>query len=159
MGEYIEASVIGFLLVFNAALGVLHEGRAQATIDALKSRLALWASVRRDATWREIPAAELVPGDVVKVSLGSVVPADVRLFDGDVLSINRCSPVSRCRSKLAPDVKRMPARWCGAGKQLPWSRPPARARNFGRTAELVRTAHVTSSQQCPPSALVDKLAD
>jgi H+-transporting ATPase len=50
LGEYIEASVIGFLLVFNAALGVLHEGRAQATIDALKSRLALWASVRRDET-------------------------------------------------------------------------------------------------------------
>lgn len=44
LGEYVEASVIGFLLVFNAALGVLHEGRAQATIDALKSRLALSAS-------------------------------------------------------------------------------------------------------------------
>jgi H+-transporting ATPase len=85
LGEYVEASVIGFLLVFNAALGVLHEGRAQTTIEALKSRLALWASVRRDGIWKSIPAVELVRGDIVKLSLGSVVAADVRLLDGSVL--------------------------------------------------------------------------
>jgi H+-transporting ATPase len=85
LGEYIEASIIGLLLVFNAALGVLHEGRAQATIEALKSRLALWASVRRDGMWRRIPATELVPGDVLKLSLDRVVRADARFVESDVL--------------------------------------------------------------------------
>src|SRR5580692_7232241 len=74
--EYVEAAVIGGLLVFNAALGFVQEGRAQATLAALKSRLALTTSVRRDGTWKSMPAAELVPGDLVKLSLGGVVAAD-----------------------------------------------------------------------------------
>ena len=71
--------------MFNAALGFFQEGRAQATLAALKSRLALNASVRRDGAWTIVPAAELVPGDVVKLSLGGVVAADVRLTGGEVL--------------------------------------------------------------------------
>lgn len=78
LGEYVEASIIGVLLVFNAILGFVHESRAQTTITALKSRLALWANARRDGTWVEVAASELVPGDVIKLSLGKVVPADVR---------------------------------------------------------------------------------
>jgi H+-transporting ATPase len=82
LGEYVEAAVIGVLLVFNAVLGFFHEGRAQATIAALKSRLALQASVRRDGAWKTLAAAEIVPGDIVKLTLGSVVAADVRLLSG-----------------------------------------------------------------------------
>jgi H+-transporting ATPase len=85
LGKYFEASIIAGLLVFNAALGLLQESRAQATLAALKSRLALNASVRRDGAWKIIPAAELVPGDMVKLSLGGVVAADVRLDGGEVL--------------------------------------------------------------------------
>src|ERR1039458_8012218 len=85
LGEYVEASAVGFLLVFNAGLGFFQEGRAQATLEALKSRLAVTASVRRDGVWKTLPAAEVVQGDVVKLSLGAVVPADVRLIDGSVL--------------------------------------------------------------------------
>ena len=85
LGKYVEAGIIGGLLAFNAALGFFQEGRAQATLAALKSRLALTASVRRDGVWKTIPAAELVPGDVVKLSIGGVVPADVRLITGEVL--------------------------------------------------------------------------
>src|ERR1700690_4057521 len=65
--EYVEAAVIAGLLVFNAALGFFQEGRAQATLTALKSRLALTASVRRDGAWKNIPAIGLVPGDTVKL--------------------------------------------------------------------------------------------
>src|SRR6202044_3918590 len=83
--EYVEAAVIAGLLVFNAALGFFQEGRAQATLAALKSRLALSASVRRDGTWKNVPATELVPGDAVKLSLGGVVAADVKLIEGSVL--------------------------------------------------------------------------
>jgi H+-transporting ATPase len=85
LGKYVEGSVIASLLVFNAALGLFQESRAQSTLAALKSRLALTASVRRDGTWATLPATELVPGDVVKLSLGCVVAADVRVTAGSVL--------------------------------------------------------------------------
>ena len=74
LGEDLEAAVIGALLVFNAVLSFVQRGRAQAALDLLKSRLALTASVQRDGVWTLRPAAELVPGDVVKLSLGAIVP-------------------------------------------------------------------------------------
>src|SRR6202020_296586 len=77
--------IIALLLVFNAALGLFQESRAQATLAALKSRLALSASVQRDGVWRTVPATELAVGDVVKLSLGAVVAADVKLTGGEVL--------------------------------------------------------------------------
>src|SRR5579863_4788887 len=85
LGKYVEASIIATLLVFNAVLGLFQESRAQATLAALKSRLALTASVRRDGDWKTVAAAELVPGDVVKLSLGGVVAADVHLTGGEIL--------------------------------------------------------------------------
>ena len=84
LGEYIEASIIGLLLFFNAAIGFFHESRAQSTIAALKSRLALNASVLRDGSWMTLPAAELVPGDIVKQTLGTIVVADVHVLDGSI---------------------------------------------------------------------------
>src|SRR5271169_2858691 len=65
LGKYVESAIIAALLVFNAALGLFQESRAQATLAALKSRLALNASVRRDNAWKTVPAVELVPGDVI----------------------------------------------------------------------------------------------
>jgi H+-transporting ATPase len=147
LGEYVEASVIGFLLVFNAALGVLHESRAQATIDALKSRLALWASVRRDGTWRNVPAADLVPGDLVKLSLGSVVAADARLIDGGVLLDQSMLTGESLPIEAGPGYET----WAGAlvrrGEAIAEVTATGTRTKFGRTAELVRTAHATSSQQ------------
>src|SRR5271156_2917511 len=79
LGKYVEAAIIAVLLVFNAVLGLFQESRAQATLAALKSRLALTASVKRDGAWKTVPATELAPGDLVKLSLGGVVAADVKL--------------------------------------------------------------------------------
>ena len=103
LGKYVEAAIIAALLVFNAALGLFQESRAQATLAALKSRLALIASVRRDGAWKMIPAAELVPGDVVKLSLGALVAADdipalsPYRFTMVDLRPGRCQDVKRCR--------------------------------------------------------------
>src|ERR1700691_4286643 len=83
--KYFEASIIAGVLVFNAALAYFQEGRAQATLRALNSRLALNASVERDGAWKTVPAGELVRGDLVKLSLGGVVAADVHLVGGSVL--------------------------------------------------------------------------
>jgi magnesium-transporting ATPase (P-type) len=85
LGKYVEAGIIAILLALNAVLGFFQEGRAQATLAVLKSRLALNVSVRRDNVWASVPATELVPGDVVKLSLGAVVAADVRLTEGQIL--------------------------------------------------------------------------
>jgi magnesium-transporting ATPase (P-type) len=85
LGKFVEAGIIAVLLLFNAVLGFLQEGRAQATLAALKKRLALTASVRRDQVWKNPPAADLVPGDVIRLSLGGVVAAEVKLLEGNVL--------------------------------------------------------------------------
>src|SRR5580658_9918481 len=85
MHKYFEAAIIAGLLIFNATLAFVQEGRAQATLKALRSRLALNASVLRDGKWQTLPATQLVRGDLVKLSLGSVVAADVHLTDGSVL--------------------------------------------------------------------------
>jgi H+-transporting ATPase len=82
LGKTVEAAIIAGLLVFNAGLGLFQESRAQGTLRALKSRLALNASVHRDGAWKIVPAADLVVGDVVKLSLGGVVAADVKLTGG-----------------------------------------------------------------------------
>jgi H+-transporting ATPase len=88
--KYLEAAVIAGLLIFNAALAHFQEGRAQATLAALKHRLALNASVQRDGAWKTIPASEVVRGDLIKLSLGGVVAADVHLLNGSVHSTNPC---------------------------------------------------------------------
>ncbi len=158
LGEYVEASIIVVLLVFNAALGLLHEGRAQATVKALKSRLALSASVRRDGEWTIIPAAELVPGDIVKLSLGSVVAADVRLIAGAVLLDQ-----SMLTGESMP-IEAGPGRgtWAGAlvrrGEAVAEVTATGTRTKFGRTAELVRTAHVVSSEQKAVFRVVRNLA-
>ena len=71
LGHYLEGGIISGLLIFNAGFGLFQEGRAQATLTALKSRLALNASVRRDGKWTVVPTANLVPGDVIKLFSGS----------------------------------------------------------------------------------------
>src|SRR6202167_2447650 len=111
LGKYVEAGIIALLLVFNAALGLFQESRAQATLAALKSRLALTAWVKRDGVWKTAPATELVPGDLVKLSLGGVVAADVRLTSGEVLLDQSMLRANRCLSRPALVYRRTRGRW------------------------------------------------
>jgi H+-transporting ATPase len=158
LGKYTEALVIAVLLVFNAALGYFQESHAQATLAALKSRLAMTASVRRDGAWTNAPAAELAPGDVVKLSLGGVVPADALIAGGEILLD---------QSMLTGESVPMEA---GAGRQAYAGSLVRRGEavaevtatgartKFGKTAELVLTAHVVSSQQKAVLRVVRNLA-
>ena len=82
MGERFEAALIAALLIFNVALGAFQESRANAALELLKQRLSLKARVRRDGRWTELPAALLVPDDVVQLSLATVVPADMQVVEG-----------------------------------------------------------------------------
>ena len=111
LGKYVEAAIIAVLLVFNAALGFFQEGRAQATLAALKWRLALNAPVLRDNAWATVPAAGLVPGDVVKLSLGAVVAADVRLTAGSVLLDQSMLTGESIPIEAGAGLKPMRGRW------------------------------------------------
>ncbi len=75
--------VISILLFANALIGYLEEHSAGKAIDALKAQLAIKAKVLRDGKWNNYDARELVPGDIIRIRLGDIVPADVKLLDGD----------------------------------------------------------------------------
>ncbi|MCW3994616.1 MAG: plasma-membrane proton-efflux P-type ATPase [Candidatus Bathyarchaeota archaeon] len=84
LGKYPQALVIVFLLLFNAGMSLWREGRAKAAMARLKQRLRIQSRVKRDGQWSTIPARELVPGDVVRVRIGDLLPADVRVVDGSL---------------------------------------------------------------------------
>jgi len=158
LGKYVEAAIIAGLLVFNAALGLFQESRAQATLAALKSRLALTASVRRDGVWATVPAAELVPGDVVKLSLGGVVAADVRLTGGQILLDQSMLTGESVPIEAGAGVQTYAGALVRRGEAVAEVTATGARTKFGRTAELVRTAHVISSQQKAVLRVVRNLA-
>jgi H+-transporting ATPase len=158
LGKYVEAAIIVTLLVFNAALGLFQESRAQATLAALKSRLALNASVRRDDAWKTIPAVELVPGDVVKLSLGAVVAADVHLTGGEVLLDQSMLTGESVPIEAGAGVQTYAGALVRRGEAVAEVTATGVRTKFGRTAELVRTAHVVSSQQKAVLRVVRNLA-
>ena len=81
--------IILLLLVANATIGFWEERQAGNAIEALKSKLAIKARVKRDGKWITPPAKDLVPGDVVRLRLGDIVPADARLLEGDEISVDQ----------------------------------------------------------------------
>jgi H+-transporting ATPase len=158
LGKYVEAGIIAALLAFNAALGFFQEGRAQATLAALKSRLALNASVKRDNAWTTIPAAQLVVGDVVKLSLGAVVAADVRLTEGSVLLDQSMLTGESVPIEAGAGFNTYAGALVRRGEAVAEVTATGTRTKFGRTAELVRTAHVESSQQKAVLRVVRNLA-
>jgi H+-transporting ATPase len=143
-----DFGIILVLLLANAVVGFWEEHQAGNAIAALKAKLAVKARVERDGKWIEPLARELVPGDVIRLRLGDIVPADARLFDGD--------PIELDQSALT-------------GESLPATRKPGEAvfsgsivrqgeigalvyatgakTYFGKTAELVQEAHTVSHFQ------------
>ncbi|HEY5175760.1 MAG TPA: HAD-IC family P-type ATPase [Terriglobales bacterium] len=156
--KYFEAAVIAVLLVFNAALAYFQESRAQATLTALKSRLALNASVLRDGAWKTVPAAELVRGDLVKLSLGGVVAADVHLVEGSVLLDQSMLTGESLPIEAGRGVDTYAGALVRRGEATAEVTATGVHTKFGRTAELVRTAHVISSQQKAVLRIVRNLA-
>src|ERR1035441_10083896 len=156
--KYYEAAVIAALLIFNAAIAYFQEGRAQATLAALKSRLALNASVPRDGAWKTVPASKLVCGDLVKLSLGAVVAADVHLTGGSV----QLDQSMLTGESLPIEANAGLDTYAGAlvrrGEATAVVTATGARTKFGRTAELVRTAHVVSTQQKAVHKIVRNLA-
>src|SRR5256886_3450933 len=136
-----DFTIIASLLLFNALLGFWEEHEASNALDALKSSLALKARVLRDGKWQEIDARTLVPGDIVRLYLGDVVPADCKLIRGDYISIDQSAltgeslPVTK---KTGEDA------YSGSvvkqGEMVAVTTATGANTFFGRTAKLVAAA-------------------
>ncbi|MBD3258135.1 HAD-IC family P-type ATPase, partial [candidate division GN15 bacterium] len=86
-----DLSVIAVMLLINSGVSFWHEQKATSAIDALKKRMAPTARVRRNGKDEEIPAEELVPGDIVRVDMGNIVPADATLLHDQAVSADESS--------------------------------------------------------------------
>lgn len=156
--DYVQASIVFALIVFNAVLGYLQSSRAQATLAALKSRLALNASVRRDGAWRIVPATTLVRGDIIKLSLGGVVAADARIVTGEVLLDQSILTGESVPIEAGTGIQAYAGALVRRGEAVAEVTATGKRTKFGRTAELVRSAHVVSTQQKTVMRIVLNLA-
>jgi H+-transporting ATPase len=89
VGHWPDFFIILLLLVANGVVGYTEERQAGNAIEALKAKLAINARVKRDDAWITAPARELVPGDVIRLRLGDIVPADARLLEGDEIEVDQ----------------------------------------------------------------------
>ncbi|HEB93174.1 MAG TPA: plasma-membrane proton-efflux P-type ATPase [Gammaproteobacteria bacterium] len=140
--------IIFALLVFNAAIGFWQEYTAGNAVAALMKQLALRARVRRDGQWQEIDAPQLVPGDIVRIRLGDVIPADVKLVEGDYLSVDQ----SALTGESLPVTKRIgDDAFSGTvvkqGEVVAEVTATGAATRFGKTASLVQQAQTVSHFQ------------
>ncbi|HKK43850.1 MAG TPA: plasma-membrane proton-efflux P-type ATPase [Bacteroidales bacterium] len=140
--------IITALLLFNALLGFWQEMKATNALDALKAQLALKALVKRDGKWKEVAASVLVPGDIIKVRFGDIIPADIKLLEGDFVSIDQ----SAITGESLP-VNKSPDDICYSGtivKQGEMTGVVTATGDksyFGKTADLVSDAGATSHFQ------------
>jgi len=140
--------IILTLLLLNAGVGFWEEFQAGNAIAALKAKLALQARVKRDGAWRTVPARELVPGDLMRVRIGDIIPADALLLEGDPVEVDQSAltgeslPVTR---KTGDAVYSGSILKQGEADALVYA--TGGNTYFGKTAHLVETAHTVSHFQ------------
>jgi H+-transporting ATPase len=140
--------IIVALLLLNAVVAYWQEHKADNAIQALKQRLALKSRVLRDSKWIELPARELVPGDIIRVRLGDIIPADVKFIEGDYILVDESAltgesmPVEKHDSDIGYDgaVVRQ-------GEMVGLVVSTGMSTYFGRTAKLVEEAKTRSHFQ------------
>ncbi|MEY2340711.1 plasma-membrane proton-efflux P-type ATPase [Acidithiobacillus sp. IBUN Pt1247-S3] len=147
-GDWKSFFVIFAMLLINGGIGFWEEKGAADALNALKNQLALKARALRDGQWQEIDASTLVPGDVISVRLGDVLPADVKFFSGDYLSVDQSAltgeslPVNKKAGALAYS-----GTIAKQGEMLAVVYATGSKTFFGRTASLVQKAAPVSHFQ------------
>jgi H+-transporting ATPase len=140
----VEAVVIGLLLVFNAILSFVQENRAQGALALLRQQLTVQTRVLRDGHWQFVPAQNLVPGDIIHLRMGDLVPADVRLAEGQI----QMDQSALTGESLPVEGGIGHQAFAGAvvkrGEASGEVTATGAHTNFGKTAELVRTARTAS---------------
>jgi H+-transporting ATPase len=138
--KYSDLAVVSALLVVNALLSFAQEHRAAGVVETLRRRLQVSARVLRDSNWQVIPARELVPGDIVRVRPGDIIPADVKLLTG-ALSVDQSALTGE-----SMDVDIAPGGMLSSGSVVRRGEGNAvvmltgAETYFGRTTELVQEA-------------------
>jgi H+-transporting ATPase len=148
VGHWPDFFIILLLLVANAVVGFWEEREAGNAIAALKSQLAIKARVIRDGKWLNPAARELVPGDVIRLRLGDIVPADARLLAGDPVEVDQSALTGE---SLPVERKSGDAVFSGSiirqGEIGAMVYATGANTYFGKTAELVQGAHTVSHFQ------------
>ena len=146
--HWADLTIILVMLFINAAVGFFQEYKADNAIALLKQRLALKARAKRDGTWRDVEARLLVPGDVVMIKLGNVVPADVKLIAGAYLSVDQSALTGE---SLPVDKKAGDDAYSGSiakqGEMTGLVTATGMNTYFGKTARLVEQAKSVSHFQ------------
>ena len=143
-----DFGIILVLLVANAMVGFWEEHQAGNAIDALKAQLAIKARVRRDGTWVTPPARELVPGDVIRVRLGDIVPADARLLAGDPVEVDQSALTGESLPATAgPGGAVFSGSIIRQGETGALVYATGAGTYFGKTAQLVQDAQTVSHFQ------------
>jgi H+-transporting ATPase len=146
--HWADLVIIVAMLLINAGVGFWQEFKADNAIALLKQRLALKARVKRDGTWQDIEAKLLVPGDVVLVKLGNIVPADLKLIDGAYLSVDQSALTGE---SLPVDKKVGDEAYSGSiakqGEMTGVVTATGMKTYFGETAHLVQQAKSASHFQ------------
>jgi H+-transporting ATPase len=138
--KYTDVAVVGTLLIVNAILSFIQERRASGVIEALRRRLQVNARVLRESNWEVIPARELVPGDIVRVRPGDIIPADIKLLTG-AMSIDQSALTGESR-----DANKEPSDVLSSGSIVRRGEGngvvmlTGTQTYFGRTTELVQMA-------------------
>jgi H+-transporting ATPase len=148
VGHWPDFFIILLLLFANAVVGFWEERQASDAIAALKAKLAIKARVKRDGKWLNPPARELVPGDVIRMRLGDIVPADARLLDGDPVEVDQSALTGE---SLPAERKSGEPVFSGSiirrGEIGGLVYATGEKTYFGRTAQLVQEAHTVSHFQ------------
>ncbi|HYL88853.1 MAG TPA: HAD-IC family P-type ATPase [Burkholderiales bacterium] len=158
IGAYVEAAVLGALLVFNATLGIIQEGRAGAALALLRQRLAPTALALRDGRWQRLPASELVPGDLIRLALGALVPADARIASGSLLVDQSTITGESVPAEANPGSAVYAGSLVRRGEADAQVTATGSKTYFGRAAELVRVARSASTEQAAIFAVTRNLA-
>jgi len=139
--DWVDFSIILFMLIFNGVLGFWEENAASNALATLKNSLALTAKALRDGKWGDLPAKNLVPGDILRVRLGDVIPADGMLLEGDYLEVDQAALTGE---SLAVSKTKGDTVYSGSivkkGEMTAVVTAIGANTFFGRTAKLVATA-------------------
>lgn len=152
-----EAIIIGGLLVFNAALSFFQEKKAEQALQMLRQRLSVRARVLRDGHWQPLPSQSLVPGDIVHVRMGDLVPADLRLSEGQVLLDQSALTGESVPAEAGAGGSAFAGTVVKRGEASGEVTATGSRTNFGKTAELVRTAQTAGHLQETIFAIVKYL--
>jgi H+-transporting ATPase len=152
-----EAIVVAALLLVNAMISFIEEGRANQALALLRGRLETRTRVRRDGRWQSVPAASLVPGDCVHVRMGDLSPADIRIAEGAVLLDQSALTGESVPVEAGPGALAYAAAVVRRGEATGEVVATGQQTYFGKTAELVRTARSASHLETTIFAIVKTL--